>query len=343
MPDLNAHRSKHVYFFRDQEETEKCLILPLRIPDGFCVKVFYRGDWQGEDPKDLAIIQNIFAAYGMAPRVIKFFEVIVRANGAKALARISEYLGEESGYTDERADQFMALAEKLHIRPYTGECQNEIRYNQNNWRSGKYVDFGGFKWIDQEAYRKELMDRIQTVTHFGKSYNGRKASYQSIDIKGWELDGKRKMASRIDALKLNQINFHKKSVMDIGCNLGLFLHYAVARGADDLVGYDRPEVIQVAREFASCQRQFEIDFQARELGAEPPTRQADIVFFLAMSEYLGFPDWLKDVTKQTLLYEGHSKEKADETKVKLSRLFRSVDYLGEINDRGNRPLFVCTK
>jgi hypothetical protein len=284
----------------------------------------------------------------MAPRVrdvINLSAPSKRYRFAHVVEYVSLYVEYVSLY-DESSTDFQLPVDKLEkvardnfVTIYRGD-HDEVCNNLSNWRNGLYLDFGGFS-IDWDRYKEKLVREIIEVTHFGKSYKGGKASYQSVP--NWGLDGKRKTDYRIEKLGLNSFDFSGKSVLDIGCNLGIMLHYASAKGASSLTGYDRPNVVKVAREMASLEDIFNIDFYGIDLTRESPKDKADVVLYLAVSDYFGFPKWLGEVTGETLFYEGHAGEKAEATSTQLGKLFPHVSYIGNSEDRSIRPLFVCHK
>jgi 2-polyprenyl-3-methyl-5-hydroxy-6-metoxy-1,4-benzoquinol methylase len=155
-------------------------------------------------------------------------------------------------------------------------------------------------------------------------------------------EGKRNTDYRINLMKLNELDFTGKSVVDIGCNLGLFLHYASDEGASELTGYDTERNVGVARLLANYKTKFNIDFVGCDLKTTIP-KKADIVFYLSMSEYLGFPDWLKDITKGVLYYEGHASTTKESDETNLRKLFGRVEFLETSTDRSERPVFRCAK
>lgn len=325
---------KHSFFISDPEFVKERSTFIL--PKGCGIKVFKNADWQGTDMEDVAIIQNIYWIHGLAPRVREivkfetrtkydhFAQVVEVATGAHTLKNIPEL---------ER------IAEENFITVQYGDAHNEPE-NRKNWIHGKYLDFGGFK-IDREAYKEDLIKRINKVTHYGHLVGGEHISYQSIDE--LKLDGKRKMGYRIDRLRLNEIDFKDKSVMDLGCNLGMILHYAYSKGAAKLSGYDLTPIILVAREYANLRARFRFDYYAQNLKENPPREKADIVFYLAMSQYLGFPEWLKDITNEICFYEGHANTSPVEAEAQLKKLFPQVINLGFTDDRDVRPIFKCLK
>jgi hypothetical protein len=338
--DLRAHTEfagKHSVIVDDKDHVKSWTGYDL--PDGYVMRVFKREDWQGTPIDVAAFIQNIFWIYGLAPRVracIKF-----KDPSSAFWTHIVEYL--PAGVISnpgEMTAKLLQIAKDNFIEPYVG-LHNEMKLNLSNWRGSKYIDYGGFKCINEEAYKQKLIAKIDQVTHFGKSYKGRRASYQSIPE--WGVDGKRKTDYRVDKMGLQHIVFTNKSILDVGCNLGMMLHYSRSKGATKFTGYDLPNIIEVAREFANYQKVFNIDFYAQDLRQEPPKEKADIVFFLAMNQYLGFPKWLGELTNEICFFEGHADEQASTTEQQLKQLFPKVEYVGTTDDRSVRHLFKCSK
>ena len=304
------------------------------LPKGCCVKVFRHEDWQGTPFDTAAVIQNIFWIHGFAPRVLEIRSTI--EDGKTFWWFVIEYI-EGSNETGD-IGRLYSIASIHHIDLYNGG-HDEVKMTKDNWRGGKYLDFGGAYFEDEELYKKELIERIKKTTHFGKLYKGEIASYQSIE--GWGIDGKRKTEYRVQQMGLHGIDFKGKTVLDIGCNLGMMMHYARTRGASEICGYDTLPNVLVAREFANYNKIFDLHFQSSDLSKRVPDHKADIVFFLAMSMYVGFPSWIREVTNEVLIYEGHGHEDAEETRKKLGQHFSSVESIGATEDRDVRPLFIC--
>jgi len=321
-------------------------ILGRDLEDKYALRVFKGATWQGTDFKEATIIQNIFWIYGLAPRVLDFFEY--KEDKHIIGIQIIEYIKEcnlHINHKEVKIKYASKIRELIKIAKdnfiHINNLTKDIYGNKHNWRGDKYVDFGAFYFKDKNMYKDKLIKKIISVTHFGKAYQGAKASYQSIP--DWELDGKRKTLYRIKTLKLDAVSLEGKSVIDIGCNLGLLMHYAYKNGAKRVVGYDLPNIVEVAREFANFNEIFDMKFYGLNLIKEPPKESADIVFFLAMREYLGFPKWLPEITNDICFYEGHAKEEKINTEENLKKLFKRVEYIGESNDRSVRPLFICYK
>jgi len=338
---------KYSFLIKKQEDAQR--LLGLSIPRRCVYKVFKESAWQGTDIEVASIIQNIFWINGLAPRVLGLF--YIEQSGHTFPVQLTEYLEEESPDMElwrarkakgenELIVKMEEVARVNYIEFFKSEKCDEIVYNWRNWLGNKYVDFGGFQ-IDLEKYKARLIEKINNVTHFGHSYEGHNASYQSIP--DWKVDGKRKTDYRIKTIGLDDFNFIGKSVVDIGCNLGMMLRYAKQKGAVKLTGYDFPKMIGVAKEFANFNKDFDINLNEKDLSKSSPKERADIVFYLAMSEYLGFPKWLSEITKEVCFYEGHANEDYKKTEFELKKLFREVLYLGNSKDRSIRPLFRCYK
>ena len=329
----NVTYGKHSFFISDPKTVaERSTFI---LPEGYAIKVFKNDDWQGTDIVDATIIQNIFWLNGMAPRVKEILKFNTRTQYNHSVHLVEFIEGERRANIPE----LERVAQENFITINYGGSNLELK-NAQNWIDGKYLDFGGFK-IDREAYKAKLIEKINDITHYGHLMGENRNSYQSID--DWGVKGKRDTKYRIDKMKLDQIDFNGKSVIDIGCNLGLMLHYAEAKGATNLTGYDTEANIMVAREYASFRGRYALEYRGQDLSKTPPDQKADIVFYLAMSEYLGFPEWLRDITNEMLIYEGHATTSANAVESILRGLFPKVVPLGVSEDRSVRPLFICYK
>ena len=329
----NVSYGKHSFFTVDKKLIEEKT--GFVIPDGYGLKIFKNHEWQGTDMIDAAVIQNIFWIYGLAPRVIEILQFNMK-NRNKHPAFLVEYL---VGDNTQNPLALENIALKNHIQINYGGSNLELN-NSANWIGGKYLDFGGFA-LDRDIYKTKLIEKINKTTHYGHLVGEEHISYQSIDDLG--VKGKRQTTYRIKEMKLDSLNFINKRVIDVGCNLGLMLHYAKSKGAISLVGYDSTEIIDIAKEYANFREQFEFNFYKQNLIINPPNEKADVVFFLAMSQYLGFPEWLRDITNEVCIYEGHAIDNSEDTENKLKELFPEVHNLGFIKDRGIRPIFICYK
>ena len=314
------------------------------LNEGEFIKVLYNpGGNQYSNSEEVAKIQNIFWLYGMAPRIKKIVYVNFKGNRYKAY--IVELL-----HKIRRGDCILRIKELKQICrdnfiDWNNQGHDQELHDTNNWIKDKFVDFGGFKFNDKKAYLNKLNAKIEKQTHFGKRYKGESRRYQSDD----KFDGKRKTAYRIEKLGLESIDFKGKSVLDIGCNLGMFCQYAKQRGASVVYGYDVSEdMIRCAKEYANWKGIYDIEFIVTDIDwdlkhGRQRMPNADIVFYLAMSEYLSFDKRILGLANEVLIYEGHSNEDSENTKNKLKEVFPRVEDLGFTDDRSIRPIFKCYK
>jgi len=211
---------------------------------------------------------------------------------------------------------------------------------------GKLVDFNTFHFT--EDHREKVMAIIRDKGHYGKTI------YQDepkLDI----ISTPRKTQHRIEAMKLDKIDFKGKSVLDLGCATGGFCRYASDRGAGAVLGIDFEDVVGTdTREAAYLVAwelgYFDIEFEQMDLRVEKPPK-ADIVFFLSLDYHIGLPDWLAEVTNEVCVFElntrGFNKdiniEKGTENKLRV--MFRKIKLVGRAEDQGNcqKPIYHCFK
>lgn len=305
--------------------------------DNACIRIFKNDNWEGTPIDEVIKIQNVFAAHGIAPKILDKISI----SGSKSFSGVlMEYVPKKRRRDWSMAmNQIYEIMAKYAIVPYLGKYHNEFHYNTRNWHGNVYLDYGGFRIHAERRFVNEVIKEIADVTHFGKSYNGGKASYQSI--KDWDVDGKRKTEYRIETMELDKINFENESVLDLGCNLGLMLHYAQDRGATRLVGYDTPEVARVANLYAAAVGRLGLNVQGLDLAKKHPSEKFDIVFYLAMSKYLGFPKWLGEITKKLCIYEGHANDDWRETEARRVSIFDEIEFVGTTYDRSERLVYWC--
>ncbi len=117
---------------------------------GLCLKIFRAAhdldyEWERVPLWETAVVQNLFAADGMAPAVY----AIVRLNGG-VIAEVLDYVAGEHYLPRERMEAFWYLVERYHIgtrtfKDRTGALKWDVTHPKAaaNWVGGKLVDFGG--------------------------------------------------------------------------------------------------------------------------------------------------------------------------------------------------------
>jgi 2-polyprenyl-3-methyl-5-hydroxy-6-metoxy-1,4-benzoquinol methylase len=196
-----------------------------------------------------------------------------------------------------------------------------------------------------DQMKKELVKN----THFGKAKN---QPYQTIG----DLHGSRDMKYRFKFMNIPE-NFEGKTVLDIGCNMGMVCMEAKDRGASRVVGVDYDKkIITTAKKFFkenNCDGelyQFNVNDGLQALQKLIGDDQFDYVFALAIWGTVKKPilwSMINYYCTDTCWMEGHNKEKGKEEKIKKelteNLIFSDLSFLGNTKDRGIRPTFRMVK
>lgn len=333
-----------------------------------CLKVFKHGirlpslegdRWgSGVSFMEAAKIQNLCALYGKAPRIYDI--VKVKYEGSKeggermCYAQVTDFV--QGSYPEETPPppDLEAVRELVGLNQYLGSA------DRKDWIDGQLLDFeklrfakrGADQFVSKEdripyidsgaSYLAELRERIPKVR-----------KYQAVP----ELDiqGRRDMAYRVEKMRLDEIDFEGKTVLDIGCNLGAFCRYAWDRGAKRVVGIDAVTA-QWAAEIANWLEYWNLDFFQLAVPQDGPEKIAelsgiesfDIVFLLAMIRRVsGWAPWLSNCCKEVMYLESHHtddpEKKIEGLTRNLSPSFDRIEDLGLITDDRKRVLLRCWK
>lgn len=287
-------------------------------------------------------VQNLFAFKGLAPRIY----AIVLIN-ERYLAQVTDFIEPNENPLDlESMESLMSdhsIGTKRQFGPYGFDG------HQWNHVGDKIVDFGGFCFHNPEEYRKKLIERSCIWMRRGKMLREPKA-YQSIEELG--LNGLRgPTADRIKLMRLDEIDFRGKTVLDLGCNMGAFCRETSRRGAKRAIGVDMPFIAEVARELANWMGFWNLDFLGLRLPDEriqiskrSGIKTFDIVFVLSLIGHIGgYKTWYSDFCRDIFFLEAHAKDKEEMFSEKLKQDFSKVDFLGFTKDSGFRPVFLCHK
>jgi len=283
-------------------------------------------------------IQNWLWMKDLAPRVYAI--VLIERDGKKYPAQLTEFLEGSKYKTNEEVQNQLDVIEK-ELAKFKCKYAHRELINRNDFLGGKVIDLQGFRWTGdtKEAVRKW----VEEVGRYGK------ASYQDVNEMG--IVGKpRNTEKRIKAMKLDEIDFKGKSVLDVGCNSGAFCMYAISRGAKRTIGLDLPKQVESAQTLAFYLGHHNIDYIAFDLTGECPLGfQPDITFFLSMNIHIGLPEWIPNQTKELMVFEENAKQskfKPDYWQKELSKYFASVVKRGTTNDQNkeyHKPIFWCRK
>ena len=321
---------------------------------GLCIKLF-KGSagkdpmtqiWGGVSLYDATRTQNIFAMYGIAPRVYD----IVTLNGGP-LAQVCDY-ATGKGTPDVELAQKLVRKYKIGAAGYKQRRLKALEYVALDfkWVGGWFVDFGRFHCTNPSWYEARLRQKIQ---HRKRGKKGKLVGYQALPALG--VPGQRDLRHRIKHMQLDGLDFNGKTVLDIGCNLGDFCRDAIDRGAKRVVGIDY-KYAQLCREVDNWLGYWNIDVLDLELPKLYTHIQVltgierfDIVYALAIVQHMKgeYQPWLAKLTKEVFYLEGDrlppgTKFKSDaKYSAALKHDFREVEWLGWIKDEDHRALYRC--
>lgn len=317
-------------FFYKKKSVEQ---LGLEYKKGRGIKLIVANAMRNwENLKRMAILQTYYHYRGLAPKVydigwidecpyleVEYLSEEVRKKVPKLIKDKIIKIADESGF----------------IKVYPIDIDISKNYIGN-----QFIDFHGFKlfWNKFEAIlRREIDER----THWGHPNDkGEKFNYQGWDM--YKIKGKREMNHRIQKMRLEDINFHNKTVLDIGCNLGMMSHYAASRGAK-VIGVDLWRLIEISELWKYFNGLTDVEFHSKKLTPSNLGQfgEFDIVFFMAMVRSLKIPSKLAEITKELMVFEGHNMQDPKKVRRELEQIFPKVEFIGYTTDRGVRPVFWC--
>ena len=309
---------------------------------------------------DKKIISNILSEFNVAPRVYDLVKIVDKNRQIHCL--IVEHIDGnhlEGKAGSEFLNNFFGVLEQANIDflggrksgdfspPYFG--RNIISDSNNTY----YVDIQNFRLKDQ-GVNDSIVQSINNETHFGESsfLRSRRYSYQSVpELK---IHGKRDSLIRLDMIdgiiKGNNIELSDSVILDVGCNLGLFLRYSIMEGAQWVVGLDMPEVTKVERNYMYRRgfSNFDIlgcDLTQKDHIVRLPYKKYHIVFYMSIEGHIGFPEWLEEISFDYMLYEGHEGESVINISDKIMSSRLDVEILDKSiirdGDSLSRPMLLC--
>ncbi len=275
-------------------------------------------------------IQNLAWMGGFAPRVYGLIEV--EKNGKRFPAQVVGFVEGKEGGVD--IPKELAKLEKYLNQFGVNICHKEL-LGQHDFIDGKLIDFQGFTF--KKNYKDLIIKFIKEKGRYGKGH------YQSVPELGISSHP-RDTLKRIEYMKFKDINWEGKSVLDVGCNSGMFCNYVSRRGAKRVLGVDQN--VLAAKVLANYLGNYNIDYQEIDIKKDGIKEKFDVVLFLSMNVHVGFPDWLPRITRQLMVFEENAKGsrfKPDWWKGELKKYFKSVELIGYGKDHGNKPIFWCKK
>ncbi len=308
-----------------------------------------------------AIISNILSENKVTPRV---YDIVKICSGNSYLyAMVVQPIKGQNVYGGEGAsflEKFYKVCNKEEIAIIGGTNCGDFKpekFGNNIIKddiSIYYIDIQNFHLKNSNKRIENLAGSIKDVTHFGASNPLRPARYAYQSIPSLGVGGKRDSLYRIhkinDFLLRNDVSVEGNNVLDVGCNLGLFIRYSLSKGAKWCVGADMPAIANVTRRFLneSGFMRFDIiggDLKNNNIINEMPVTNFDIVFYMSIELHIGFPEWLRNLKIKYFLYEGHEGETLNTIKDKIKKSnmpFVIMDVLEmQDGDSRSRPMILC--
>lgn len=329
MPDHKLGKHCIIVPYRDKRIIRVFTSYPLE--DWKSLDTFFWGDKQPEGyPRmhvrliDATKIQNIAWLYKLAPRV---YEIVkVKIGKQKFWGQICEDLGDN--FCKEHDEALVPYGKVKSLGKVYGFKNAKDDVSKWDVIDKKLVDFNTFHFT--EDHKIKMASAYSRMSRYGKKY------YHDVLSLGLE-NGPRKNDIRVRWMKLADISFKGKSVLDLGSSGGFFCRYVKSRGAKEVVGidcsgYGSPDPVTGAYLASFEEGFYDIDYLEIDLKDEFLDEKFDYVFYFSMTFHLGVPKWLPDVTNKICIVEDNSKERNAD--VELKKIFRKIVYKDESTDRG---------
>jgi SAM-dependent methyltransferase len=229
----------------------------------------------------------------------------------------------------------------------------------------KYAGRYAFSRIETENCinnDERLFRQIQNILNFTKTSNSDysakqfPAAYHTININGRQMPGQRDPSKRLASVP---IDFHGKTVLDLGCNQGGMIHElrSLVKWAVG-IDYD-PRMINAANRIKSVNASENISFYIVDLQNDPldliddfmPDRKADICFLLSVCMWL--KNWQQVIDfahskSNSMLFETNGSSLQQDQQINyLKAKYSVIDMLSEFSDddpgQKYRKLFYLTE
>lgn len=307
------------------------------------------------------IISNILSEYSVAPRT---YDLIKLKSGQNIIfGMVVEHIDGEvvlGSMGIKFMEKFFKILKAEGIQQLGGKSSGDFsppKFGKNIIKNNSdfyYVDIQNFNLIIDHNSNTKLASNINSTTHFGASNLIRSDRYSYQSVPGMDIKGKRDSEYRLhvinELLSRNNITLKNSQVLDVGCNLGLFVKFALMTNASWAVGLDMPDVAKTARNYMyrSGFTRFDIlgvDLKSSSLLDQLPFKSFEFIFYMSIEGHIGFPEWLSKLSFEYFLYEGHEGESIKDitNKINLSKL--KVTVLESLKSRDgdslSRPILLC--
>ncbi len=241
--------------------------------------------------------------------------------------------------------------------PVVGTLARNLKLKYSRKYAFSRLDTDNCANADERVFRQ-----IQNVLDFTKTSNSYysaeqfPAGYHTININGRQIPGQRDPSRRLASVP---IDFHGKSVLDLGCNQGGMIHQIrslIKWGVG--IDYD-PRMINAANRIKNVNASENISFYIVDLQSEPlelisdfmPDRKADICFLLSVCMWL--KNWQQVIDfahskSNSMLFETNGSPLQQDQQIKYLKAKYSVtSIVSEMSDddsvQKNRKLLYLTE
>ena len=240
-----------------------------------------------------------------------------------------------------------------------------------------YVAFEGYKLIDIDlanSFGRRILSSEKIASyvadHAQFPQQKKDMAYQSFEIDGQVFQGGRSQAlERLNGMGVDLSIFDGASVLDLGCNIGVFCFLAKELGARYTLGIDiNDHAIEGAKMIRDHKGLTGMDFMQASLEDRRLLTRIrdvagketfDVVLAMSIVKHARQPNLfhyavrkltnanqepffrlVRRLTGKTLLFEGHGNETEDRYLEPLRHRFGKVEFKGHSKDHHVRPLFI---
>lgn len=216
-------------------------------------------------------------------------------------------------------------------------------------KAGSWDDHPTVLTLAEKTAMTPELSKLKTAWEIAARSNastpGARSAYYGLILDGVGFLGERSWESRWDAIK-RVVQFEGKSILELGCNMGLFSTFMRLNGASRAVGLDIDrDIVQAARMIAEA---FNVDneYQVQNLDDQKPWEQQyqgfDVVFALSVMNWVQNKDRLLAFLAKhpEIVYEGHDSFEIEYERLSLCG-FKNIEIVS-VSERG-RVVFYAKK
>lgn len=378
-----SHAGAHTIYIHRPEDIERlCPGLQARYPKPFGLKIFKSQSlspdgtvyytsvktgtyttplamWTVGSAREKLSVGNLLNLRGVTPKTHDLIW-LTHPGSTNRMAAVVEHVGHDTVCGDEGIkfmQRFKRVLQEEHAIA-VGKSFDDSRdflpptFNGNIVRGtngSSYIDIQSFAFRNPKSVLNALMEKSSAATQLGSSKPPfRKGPYLCQTFPWIGITGKRDMSLRTtkieSMLRASGCELEGTRVLDVGCNLGLFMAYFLHKGASFCIGMDTPKTVELARKvlyFYGFSR-FELigtDLRNQELPDNDIMGEPiNVLLSLTMRKHIGFPAWMKLVNWRFLVYEGAGSETLEQAIAAGTENFPDAKIVAqEVYQEGDSP------